>query len=67
MAKIDKLTIGVSLSVDEKTALACLAIAEIYVNQRGAEIIGHKKYDGSIAYHFEYGPEPKEVEADAAD
>lgn len=69
MADIGKLTIGVSLSVDEKTAQACLKIIEMYVNQTGADIIGHREDDGSIAYHFEYGfdaqklgIEPKEVD-----
>lgn len=56
MAKmIDQLTVGISLSVDEKTAQACLKIVEMYVNQTGADIIVHKEYDGSISYHFEYG------------
>ena len=55
MAEICKLTVGVSLSVDEKTAQACLKIIEMYVNQTGADIIGHEDDDGSIAYHFEYG------------
>ena len=56
MAKmIDQLTIGISLSVDEKTAQACLKIVEMYVNQTGADIIGYKNDDGAMAYHFEYG------------
>ena len=52
---IGKLTVGVSLSVDERTAQACLKLVEMYVNQNGADIIGNKEADGSIAYHFEYG------------
>ena len=55
MAEIGKLTIGVSLSVDKETAQACLKIVEMYVNQTGADIIGHKEDDGYLAYHFEYG------------
>ena len=55
MAEMGKLTIGVGLSVDEKTAQVCLKIVEMYVNQTGADIIGHKEDDGSIAYRFEYG------------
>ena len=64
---IDNLLIGIGFSVDEKTARACLVIAEIYANQTGAEIIGHKEYDGSLAYHFEYRSEPRGVKEDAAD
>lgn len=55
MAELGKLTIGVSVSVDEKTAEACLKIIEMYVNQTGADIIGHKEDNGYISYHFEYG------------
>ena len=62
MAKmIDQLTIGISLSVDEETAQACLKIVEMYVNQTGADIISHKEHDGSIAYHFEYGFDSKKL------
>lgn len=64
MAEIDKLTVGVSFSVDEKTAQVCLKIVEIYVNQTGADIIGHKEDDGSITYEPKYqnGHEGKEHE-----
>lgn len=54
-----KLTIDVSLSVDEKTAQACLKLVEMYVNQKGADIIGKKETDGYVSYYFEYGFDAK--------
>ena len=56
MAKmIGELTVGVNLSIEEETAKICLKIVEMYVNQKGADIVGHKDHDGRIVYHFEYG------------
>ena len=52
---IGELTVDVRLSIDEKTAITCLKLVELYVNQTGADIIGEKANDGSIAYRYEYG------------
>ena len=55
MANIGELTVGIKLNVDRSTAESALKIVELYVNQCGADVIGNKRDDGSISFHYEYG------------
>ena len=54
MADIGKFTVSVSLKVDDRTAETCLRLVEMYVNQTGAEVIGHREPDGMISFEYRY-------------
>lgn len=53
--KIDEVTIGVKaeLTVDERTATACLSLVEIYCNQNGVNLVGERQDDGTVTFYFE--------------
>lgn len=55
MAKAAEIKIDVKakLSVDRKTAEACLKLVEIYVNASGVNVAVHRKDDGELSFEFE--------------
>lgn len=55
MSKLEEVTIDVkaNLTVDEKTAKACLKLVEIYINSTPVEIIAERKPNGETELHYE--------------
>lgn len=47
-----KVTIDARVSVDKKTAEACLALIELYVNEHDVNIIGERSENGEVSFHF---------------
>lgn len=61
MAALDKLTIKVALTVDERTAQAALKIVELYANQAGRDIARAIEADGQISLEYVQRRPPEEV------
>ena len=54
--KVEDLTVEVKakISVDRRTAEACLKLVEMYINESGAMIIANKLENGEVALHYEF-------------
>jgi len=50
--KLHELTVTLKLGVDHDTAETCLKIVQMYCNENGRNIIGHRQMDGNVLYEF---------------
>lgn len=49
----NEITVGVTINVDEATAVACLKIVEIFLNQHHElDISRNQRTDGYVTYDF---------------
>lgn len=55
MAKLKDITVDVAarLTVDERTANACLKLVEIYINSAPVKLIGERKESGETELRYE--------------
>ena len=60
MAKFEDITIDVKakLVIDRRTAETCLRMVEIFCNENGINLIGHRSENGEITFEFECGNVP---------
>lgn len=61
MGKLSDVTVEVKakLEVDRRTAETCLRLVEVFCNENGVHIIGHRMENGEHEYSFEPESLPK--------
>ena len=60
MAKLTDITVDVkaNLNVDRRTAETCLRLVEIFCNENGISVIGHRDEDHYTTFEFERKSSP---------